>query len=78
MATRALPQHGYRGDDAPSTSPPAWLTTSEAAAVMRCSESLIRRLVREGTLPHRRLSPRAIRIPAWACGVDVLTSDSEG
>ena len=49
---------------------PAWLTTAEAAGSMKCSESLIRKLCRQGKLPHRRLSERVIRIPAWAVAAD--------
>ena len=47
-----------------------WLTTAEAARDLKCSESLIRKLCRQGKLPHRRLSERVIRIPAWAVAAD--------
>jgi len=54
----------------PTDTTSAWLTTGEAARDMKCSESLIRKLCRQGKLPHRRLSERVIRIPAWAVAAD--------
>jgi hypothetical protein len=42
----------------------SWLATTEAALRLRCSPSFLRKLCLQGELPHRRLSPRAIRITA--------------
>lgn len=60
------PSHEAASTDTTS----AWLTTGEAAGEMKCSESLIRKLCRQGKLPHRRLSERVIRIPSWAVTAD--------
>lgn len=42
-----------------------WLRVEEVACELRISESLARRLIREGTIEHRRFG-RLIRVPASA------------
>ena len=41
--------------------PSPWMTTSEAARYLRCSESKLEELTNAGLLPHRRLDPRSSR-----------------
>lgn len=47
-----------------ATSPPRYLSKREAAAIAGVSESTVKRWVRRGWLPARRLGPRLTRIDA--------------
>lgn len=44
-----------------------WFRVDEVAKELRISETLVRRLIREGTIEHRRFG-RIIRVPSSALG----------
>ena len=45
---------------------PQWLTPKQVAAVLAVHPETVRRMIRHGDLPCRRLSARALRVPASA------------
>lgn len=51
---RAVQSH-ERSDPQSDPNPPAWLSIREAASYLGVGPRLVRRLVREGRLPARRL-----------------------
>lgn len=51
--------------DDKTTNTPIWLTTTEVAAQLRCSQLTVRRYVQQGRLPAKQFG-RRLRIPAEA------------
>src|SRR5262249_48064193 len=65
---------------APGALPPAnaLLLVEEAAARLRISTSAVRRLVRDGHLPHVRPTPRRVCIPAEAVEAHIRRNTTAG